>query len=172
MSSKVSKIFFSKTPSKTSIKLNAVSASSFYGHPQYLENDDNYDFGIVKLEKNIGSKTGWAGLVIPEDNELELLNVSVTGYPASKGVWRTFLKKPNYDMYTMEGPITSVKKHKFHYHIDTSGGQSGAGVWTLDKERRLECFGVHVTGSKDEGNGATRITPENFNTISDWISLN
>jgi glutamyl endopeptidase len=72
-------------------------------------------------------------------------------------------------MYTMTGPIASVRKKKFYYQIDTSGGQSGAGVWVANKEEIVECFGVHVTGSKYEGNGAVRMTTDNFNLIEYWI---
>lgn len=69
----------------------------------------------------------------------------------------------------MQGPITTVKKHKVYYNIHTSGGQSGAGIWNLDTDEIVTCFGIHVTGSKEEGNGAIRINPENFDTITDWV---
>ena len=153
------------------VKVNVVPAIGFYGHPSYLENDDNYDFGIVKLEKSLGRKLGWAALSVLDTKELEQLKVNVTGYPASRGFFRYLLNRQIHDMYTMEGPVTSVKKHKFHYQIDTSGGQSGSGVWAFNNEGQVECFGVHVTGSKNEGNGATRITPEIFELVQEWITL-
>ena len=74
-------------------------------------------------------------------------------------------------MYTMEGAVELVKKHKFYYKLDTSGGQSGSGVWTLDKNGNVLCVGIHVTGSKLEGNGAVRVNEENLETITYWLDM-
>ncbi|MGI4851815.1 MAG: trypsin-like serine peptidase [Janthinobacterium lividum] len=152
-------------------KIFSAPAVGFYGHPAYLDNDDNYDFGIVKLGHSIGYDLGWASLSVLKTKELEQLRVNVTGYPASKGFFNYLRNRQVYDMYTMAGPITSVKKNKFYYQIDTSGGQSGAGVWALNEADEVECFGVHVTGSENEGNGATRITPEIFQLVQEWREL-
>ena len=71
-------------------------------------------------------------------------------------------------MYTSYGPIKFVDNHIIRYQIDTSGGQSGAGVWVLNENDVVECCGIHVMGSKLEGNGAIRINDENFETIQEW----
>lgn len=142
-----------------------VEVESFRVHTEYMSNDENYDFGILKLEENVGLKNGWVSLVVSEDKDLDLKIVNVTGYPLRKG----FGPQVSKDMFTMEGPVTSVKKHKIHYRIDTSGGQSGAGFWQLDENKIVECYGVHVTGSKEEGNGAIRMNSENFNVIKGWL---
>ena len=82
------------------------------------------------------------------------------------------LNLPSYRMFSMEGPIVSVKKHKIYYHIDTSGGQSGAGVWMLNSDGIVQCLAIHTTGRgpKEEGNGSVRINKENFSIIEDWIT--
>lgn len=74
-------------------------------------------------------------------------------------------------MYTMHGPIVTVKKNKFYYHIDTSGGQSGSGVLIEgDFQKSINsCIGVHVTGCAEEGNGAIRINKEKSLSIEEWI---
>lgn len=73
-------------------------------------------------------------------------------------------------MYTMKGPIETVDKHSLRYFIDTSGGQSGAGIWAFNSEGIIECYGIHVSGSKIEGNRGIRINDENFDTLSDWLA--
>lgn len=151
--------------------IKKVSSEEFIIHPEYLQNDENYDFGVIKLSEDVGSKLGWATVRVFEDDKLKGKTVNVTGYPGTKGVFKILRNAPSYEMYTMEGPIVSVKKHKVYYHIDTSGGQSGSGVWTLGKDGIVECLGVHTTGKspREEGNGAIRINQENFNAIQDWV---
>lgn len=71
----------------------------------------------------------------------------------------------------MQGPIVLPRKHKIYYHIDTSGGQSGSGVWILNPEEIVQCLAVHTTGRapREEGNGAVRINEENYGIITDWL---
>lgn len=144
-------------------------------HPEYLkENDENYDFGVVKLAYKIGSRTGWATLAASAEEELLSKVINVTGYPTYKGIVQflkyKMLNNASRQLYTMSGIATSVKKHKMYYRMDTSSGQSGAGVWSLDRNQEVECRGIHVTGSREEGNGAIRINPENLKTIRGWIN--
>jgi V8-like Glu-specific endopeptidase len=106
--------------------------------------------------------------VVPNIQELESTLATVTGYPAQKGFTSYIRNKPVFDMYTMSGPVTSVTKHKFHYRIDTSGGQSGAGAWMYNNKAEVECFGTYVTGDREMGNGAIRIGENNFKMINMW----
>lgn len=141
-------------------------ATTLLLHPNWHKNEEEgSDLGMLILEKDIGLETGWAALKKFEDNELRDLNVHVTGYPSDK----TTLEGFPY-MYTMEGPIKTTKLHKFYYHIDTHGGQSGSGVWLDSKESIIDCCGIHVTGSQEEGNGAVRITEEKLKKIKKWVS--
>ena len=140
--------------------------SKFRIHEEYLEND-RHDLAVAKLDKNVGVDVGWAALKAFKDEELKGINVNVTGYPSFYGRegFTTYL------MYTMEGPIFKVDPNKAYYYIDTSGGQSGAGVWKINTETNIvECVAVHVNGFEKHGepNEATRINKENFSTIYDW----
>ncbi len=143
----------------------------FKAHPGYIENDEEeaYDFAVIKLEENIGKQTGWASLGIVDGETLKNTTVNITGYPGQKGLMDILLKRPTYEMYTMSGPIVFVKGHKIYYKIDTSGGQSGAGVWAIDDKGKLQCIAIHTTGSKLEGNGGIRINETNFGLINEWI---
>ncbi|HQS83536.1 MAG: hypothetical protein B7Y25_05895 [Alphaproteobacteria bacterium 16-39-46] len=149
-----------------------VEGLEIYVHSSYLEEEDeNYDFGIVKLGEDTGREVGWASLKSPDHNELESMQVNVTGYPASKSPFNMAFHIPSYNMYTMSGLIKKISKHKIYYDIDTSGGQSGSGVWRINQDKKIECVGVHTTGgSKLEGNGAVRMNQENISIISEWLS--
>lgn len=49
-------------------------------HTAYKEsNDENFDFGVVQLDKDIGEQTGWASLKTLEDKALHSLKINVTG---------------------------------------------------------------------------------------------
>lgn len=152
--------------------LKKCFSSKFIVHPEYLNNDENYDFAVISLEENIGNKLGWGSLRVFNDQELDGALVNVSGYPGTKGFFNTLFSRASYEMYTMEGKIVSVRKHKIYYHLDTSGGQSGSGVWILN-DQVPECLAVHTTGKgpREEGNGAIRINEENFNIINDWLNF-
>lgn len=98
------------------------------------------------------------------------MRVNVSGYPGSKKFTEILFGIPSYDMYTMGGDIRSVEEHKIFYDIDTSGGQSGAGVWILNPEGIVECIAVHTTGNKINGNGAVRINRESSQVLGEWLS--
>lgn len=149
--------------------LYGAKALKVFVPPKYLQNDSLYDYSLVQLDNNIGSKIGYASLVVPPDTELANSMVNVTGYPGYVGALRHFMRRSSFLMYTSSGPIKFVDNHIIRYHIDTSGGQSGAGAWVLNKDDIVECCGVHVTGSKLEGNGAIRINEENFEVIHSWL---
>jgi V8-like Glu-specific endopeptidase len=124
----------------------------------------------VKLNEDIGTEVGWAALNALEHDELESMEVNVTGYPLSKSPLSIAFRIPSYNKYTMNGRITKVSKHKLYHDIDTSGGQSGSCVWRINKDGEIEVVGVHTTGgSKIEGNGAVRINDENIGIIYDWL---
>lgn len=146
-----------------------AKALKFPVHQKYLQNDSSYDYCLMQIDENIGAKTGYASLIVAEDAELDGKIVNVTGYPGYIGAFRHLIGKATFDMYTAPRPIKFVDKNKFNYHIDTSGGQSGAGVWVLNEKNIVECCGTHVTGSKLEGNGAIRINNHNFETIEAWL---
>lgn len=162
--------FFSGLKGKESLYSSKVLKAPV--HPKYLQNDSLYDYGLVQLDTDIGAKVGYASLVAPPDAELDDQTVNVTGYPGYVGAFRHLMKRDTFAMYTSSGPIKFVDNHMIRYRryrIDTSGGQSGSGVWVLNKNDIVECCGVHVTGSKLEGNGAIRINEENFEAIQSWL---
>ena len=49
-------------------------------------------------------------------------------------------------MFEMEGPLTQFDDFMLHYDIDTSSGQSGAGLWIM-KNGIVNTFGIHTLGN-------------------------
>lgn len=152
------------------VPLAETKAESFFVHPKYPDDENyGYDIGIVKVKDDFGKLYGAASLVAYDIHALHKMRVNVAGYPGSKRFHEILFGRPSHDLYTMEGPIQSVNDHKVFYDIDTSGGQSGAGVLVRGKDDILECVGVHTTGSKVEGNGAVRINQENGEILKEWL---
>jgi glutamyl endopeptidase len=135
-------------------------------HPGWYKNqDESSDIGMIVLNNSqVGYQTGWATTKVFNNDELKNSLINVTGYPSDKRI-----ESGVPYMYTMNGSVKTIKIGKFYYHIDTFGGQSGSGVWLADEEL-INCFGIHVTGCKEEGNGAVRITSDIYKKIGRWIN--
>ena len=95
--------------------------------------------------------------------------VSITGYPSHKRFLSYYLKTEE-DMFTMQGPINKLDRKFIYYNIDTSAGQSGAGITRFQHEI-LESYGVHTTGTRNpvEGNEGVRMDSNLLGFIEDFI---
>lgn len=69
-----------------SIEIKGLKADKFFVHKDYLNNDENFDFVVIKLSYPLGFNVGFAQIVAHKDEALQSLKVNVTGYPAHKGV--------------------------------------------------------------------------------------
>jgi glutamyl endopeptidase len=144
----------------------AISLKKFFLPKEWqAQQDEDHDIGLVILDKEYEEKS-YSTLRVLSDDELLELVVRISGYPGDK---RDHNNLPY--MYTMHGPIVTIKRNKFYYHIDTSGGQSGSGVLIEDDFQKSisSCIGVHVTGCLEEGNGAVRINKEKHDMITKWL---
>ena len=76
----------------------------------------------------------------------------------------------------MEGTVHRIEEDEISYLIDTSRGQSGAGLWRILDGERIEGYGIHTTGTGDpiSGNSGVRST-KMFSVLlksilSNWLS--
>jgi glutamyl endopeptidase len=120
--------------------------------------NSNYDIALITLDRPIGNTTGWLGYASYPSVNRRVGNIG--GYPADKdsGLY----------LYYHYGRITSSTPYRLFYQIDTSGGQSGSGIYAKTGNKRY-VFGVHTTGSSSK-NGGTRIDSKKFNDIKSWIA--
>jgi glutamyl endopeptidase len=130
--------------------------------------DSDYDYALITLNKNLGNSTGWFGLASFSDSTLDSTGTAyITGYPAEKA-WGT--------QWQHWGPLTDNDSTMVYYRIDTTGGQSGSGVYRFYNNSRY-VFAVH-TGwswhfdwfSSGEYNHGTRITSSRYYLIQGWMA--
>ncbi|WP_052046286.1 SEL1-like repeat protein [Candidatus Paracaedibacter symbiosus] len=134
---------------------------------------DAYDFGMVILDKAIGNKTGWSGLLYAPDIFFKKWEIMVTGYPGEKG------SKDYYSTQMWEMQNRSEDRwfdpEKIFYRIDTSFGQSGGAIWRQwpspisPEQNSVFTIGIHTDGSINGNNSGVRITKDKFARIVDWI---
>ncbi len=121
----------------------------------------DYDIALITLDKSIGNTTGWLGYAYyPSINGV---TGNITGYPGDKdnGLYP----------YYHYGSIASSTSYRLSYQIDTSGGQSGSGIYYKTGDKRY-VFGVHTNGASSPTgyNSGTRLDSKKVNDIKSWIT--
>ncbi|AIK96311.1 NB-ARC domain-containing protein [Candidatus Odyssella acanthamoebae] len=143
---------------------------------QKLKNGDkcdrnDYDFGMVILERAIGNEIGWSGLLCAPNTYFQEWNITVTGYPGEEG------SNDYYSAAMWEGSSKpEIKTEKIDYKIPTSSGQSGGAIWrkwpipTNSSSKSIVTIGVHTNGDEKRTKGSgVRLTERKFGQIIDWI---
>jgi len=119
--------------------------------------DECSDYALVTLDAQFGDITGWYGLQTLNDGILDNdPNVTIGGYPTDK---------PFGTQWQETGPIVDHSDTCLYYNVDTTGGDSGAGV--VPDDGKHEVAAVH--DGTDFYNYATRITSARFDLILGWI---
>ena len=134
----------------------ATRLRSYQGWTQ--NQDSNYDFALITLDRTIGNSTGWFGYA--SYSTVDGLTGNLGGYPGDRdGGLR---------LYYHFGTINSSTANRVYYTIDTAGGQSGSGVYRINNGSRY-IFAVHTNGGSTSNSG-TRITSARFNDLQTWIA--
>lgn len=142
----------------STLHFDGVPAVQLWSVAGWTENtDSNWDFGLMVLEDDVADKTGHLGIIAFRDyQQLLQQRVNVTGYPGDKG---------GKEMWTHNDVIKSASENRLLYDIDTTGGTSGATVYSNFKnDESYHVCAIHTTGHYS-GNGATRISPILFHRI-------
>lgn len=140
----------------------------------------NFDLGALKLDCEVGKRTGFLGVRVLADHEFvlkhgalnraddgEAFSTTVQGYASDKA--------DGGQQQRSEGPLLDLQELKGFYQNDTYGGTSGAPVFETSAPTVI--IGVHTNGKHgsvepwSENNAFTRITPERFASIRSWISF-
>ncbi|MFK0278424.1 trypsin-like serine protease [Ensifer sp. NPDC090286] len=122
-----------------------------------------YDLGVLKLNCDVGARTGWFGMQPLEGGSTD--KTLVQGYASDVN--------PRGIQVRSEGSIFAVTSYNAFYDNDTYGGTSGSGVVFGGSPDTL--IGVHTTGpfGTEEPwksyNGFVRLTPERIAKIQEWI---
>lgn len=155
----------------------AIRVDTYQGYVQ--NNNPDFDFALLTLDRPIGDQTGWFGFttVMPPTSSGFVNNRQsghIAGYPGFQG---TAL------MYDRDA-ITRVDPLRVWHRIDTQGGQSGSGIFSIQSNSAFgttfaqmnpRVFAVHIDGTRSPGtcnvtcNGGTRITSQRFNDLRRWM---
>lgn len=124
--------------------------------------DEQFDYGAVKLNCNVGSTTGSFGWFW-QTASLVGLPVQVSGYPADK---------PFGTHWSGSGAVQVSELRKTRYMIDTFNGQSGGPVFETDRVGPF-CTGpcvntIHAYGLFNGRNSGTRIVQAVSNNLIAW----
>ncbi|WP_210123628.1 trypsin-like serine protease [Staphylococcus sp. GDX8P106P-2] len=114
--------------------------------------DFQYDLAIIKLNNNLGDKTG----ILPITSKVRLNeSIETSGFPADKGSSIQFKSK---------GFLNKIEANNLYYDMDTNPGQSGSSV----RNANNQIIGVHTFGGEDY-NGATRLNELYIDYILHWM---
>ena len=117
------------------------------------------DWGLIRLQSNLGNQTGWCGISITDDyTSLNGLDVGIMGYPENN---LSVMQKGR-------GTILSSTFNLLYYNVDTTVGQSGSGIFKGDFADGY-VIGVHSGGEDSTRNRGVRITPGIFSTIESYM---
>jgi len=122
----------------------------------------DYDTGMLILDRDLGNRTGWMGLITTSDGNLSNHQITVAGYPGDKG---------GQQLWAATAPIVSVSGHQISYNAYTKGGDSGAGVYGLWQGINLEhVCADHVAGPNGVPNTGSRLARDKFDRIvNEWF---
>lgn len=118
----------------------------------------NYDYGLLELNKNIGTSTGYFGMHWTSSS-LNGKSINVAGYPGSSIKIR--------QLWKMNGKVASCNANKVYYSIDTEGGQSGSPVYWYNSTYGYQGIAIHAYGGSSNNSG-TRITQSLFDFFTSF----
>lgn len=133
------------------------------------DNDRNWDFALVTLDRDIGDVVGWLGYASVTDSTLSGTWIDIQGYPCDKGNCT--------QQYDGGGNIDVVwdtfNPGNVYYRIDEMGGDSGASL------RGTVNGAPYVLGTNtcehfwymfNYYNCGNRITNDRFDLLTGWIN--
>jgi len=122
---------------------NYYFGTSFPG--QYNRENMNWDYGIVRLEENVGYETGYFGLQVKSDAEFDSATMTITGYRDG------LLKYDTGKTQVSSGQVIEV-------HADAEGGNSGGPIYSGDR-----ASAIYIADNERLGmNYGCRITDDVF----------
>lgn len=128
------------------------------------DGDKNHDYGVIKLDCDIGNRVGWLGTYWTTGNLVGTRSI-INGYPGDKPLtqWQST------DQIRVAQPL------KLFYLNDTTPGMSGSAVYHLHPTYGNAAMGIHTNGTHNgppwnTHNAATRITKERFDNLMAWSS--
>ena len=129
----------------------------------WTENRDfRYDLAGVKLDQPLGSNVGWLGFGYNNDTENQFFPITTfeyMSYPYESG------------LHTWTGQFAVIEDHHFFTDNPSDYGQSGAAAHSNDYFHIVySVLSHHQDFDGDIKTAHTRITPDKFFALRDWIN--
>jgi glutamyl endopeptidase len=122
------------------------------------KHDINWDFALLILAEDYGSKVGWLGYGYTNGAVNSTINIA--GFPADKS---------NYTMWRASCKIDKATSF-LNYKCDTYGGMSGASVYEYrNSSGQRIIVGIHK-GSTSDSNYAVKINKTIYDKLKKWIA--
>jgi glutamyl endopeptidase len=133
--------------------------------------DEEYDYGVIKLNCSVGNFTGWYGMWW-QSASLENEPTVISGYPGDEDKRQLW----SFDKVRVSGTT------QIFYKNDTLAGMSGAPIWYDRPPGSPYCsngpcvmgihtYGLHGTGDHSTHNHGTRITEARFDNYMNWATM-
>lgn len=157
------------------VPFGKIKVKEIYTFKEWDESQDmDFDMALLVLNKSIGLTSGWSGLRVVDDADLQDKNVSVIGYPGDKGsvIERNGTKYQKCDqLWGMAGKIRDIHSDRLFYDLDTNKGQSGSGV-LIDHLTNPYLIGTHTLGTDapEYGNSGVRLSQDKFDQVVQWMA--
>lgn len=152
-------------------------------HPDYIQHGDDspYDAAIITFDQNvtirhgddefqygsqpfeIGTHYGYAALGKYDEDDLLDSLINITGYPST-----VRCSRETCDMFSMPGIVERTITNTLLYKIDTSTGQSGAGIWRIQGDQ-VELVGIHSGEYSGGFNGGAVLNDSMIHCFSDHL---
>ena len=113
-------------------------------------NDFWLDWGLVKLDKPLGDRTGWFGLTW-RSGDYQDTGVELRGYPYDKA--------PG-ELWGMGGTVAESRGNQLCYSMDTYPAQSGSPLYMSDGTLAI---GIHAYGTVRGQQQPERKCPQEYN---------
>jgi glutamyl endopeptidase len=127
------------------------------------------DWGIIQLNCNVGTQTGWFGAKNDTDANLQGSAITLRGYPGDQA---------SGTMWTMDDQVRALNANQLFYQADSAGGQSGSPVYQPNGCSGPCGVAVHSYGPSGStppastNNYGPRLTTTRLNDISSVAGAN
>lgn len=140
-------VYFGRNGSYSYSYLNC-KANSFKVNSEYADNsNEDYDYGIITVDKSVSDKTGTFGWSTSIDEDA---TYTLTGYPYDS---KKYYGKV---MYTDSGSVGPVWSKSFDHSLNSCGGVSGGPIYNSSNQ----VIGIHSRSTSSKGGTATRFTSD------------
>lgn len=129
--------------------------------------DERHDYGVVKLNCDIGNVVGWFGFWW-QPATLKGTPAVINGYPGDKPL----------EQWSSVDSIRVSQALQVFYQNDTLGGFSGSSIWQDRAPGSKYCtgpcimavhaYGLHGSPPRSTYNHGERITKDRFNNLIHW----